>query len=65
MVGGSSIFGGRGSILQTTLGAIFISIVDNMMVLRGFESGPRILFVGLTVVASVSMYALIRRNSTR
>lgn len=63
MVGGSAIFGGRGSILQTTIGAIFISVVDNMMVLRGFESGPRILFVGLTVVASVSLYALIQRNS--
>jgi len=63
MVGGTAIFGGRGSIMQTTLGAIFISVVDNMMVLRGFESGPRILFVGLTVVASVSLYALIRRNA--
>jgi len=65
MVGGTAIFGGRGSILQTTLGAIFISIIDNMMVLRGFESGPRILFVGITVVASVSVYALIRRNRNR
>jgi len=65
MVGGSSVFGGRGSIWQTVLGALFISVVDNMMVLRGFESGPRILFVGLTVVASISLYALIRRNKTR
>lgn len=65
MVGGTAIFGGRGSILQTTLGAIFISLIDNMMVLRGFESGPRILFVGVTVVASVSLYALIRRNRNR
>lgn len=63
MVGGTAIFGGRGSILRTILGAIFISVVDNMMVLRGFESGPRILFVGLTVVASISLYALIRRNA--
>ncbi|MEM6281100.1 MAG: ABC transporter permease [Chloroflexota bacterium] len=65
MVGGTSVFGGRGSIWQTVLGALFISVVDNMMVLRGFESGPRILFVGLTVVASISLYALIRRNRTR
>ncbi len=65
MVGGSSVFGGRGSIWQTVLGALFISVVDNMMVLRGFESGPRILFVGLTVVASISLYALIRRNRAR
>lgn len=62
MVGGTSIFGGNGSALRTTLGAVFIAVVDNMMVLRGFESGPRILFVGLTVVASVSLYALIRRG---
>jgi len=65
MVGGTSVFGGRGSIWQTVLGALFISVVDNMMVLRGFESGPRILFVGLTVVASVGLYALIRRNARR
>lgn len=65
MVGGTSVFGGRGSIWQTVLGALFISVVDNMMVLRGFESGPRILFVGLTVVASISLYALIRRNRIR
>jgi ribose transport system permease protein len=65
MVGGTSVFGGRGSIWQTVLGALFISVVDNMMVLRGFESGPRILFVGLTVVASISLYALIRRNKSR
>ena len=63
MVGGTAIFGGAGSILRTTLGAIFIALADNMMVLRGFESGPRILFVGFIVVFSVSMYALLQRGS--
>ena len=47
----------------TTLGAIFIALADNMMVLRGFESGPRILFVGFIVVFSVSIYALLRRGN--
>ena len=62
MVGGTAIFGGAGSALRTTLGAVFIAVVDNMMVLRGYESGPRILFVGFTVVLSVSLYALVRRG---
>lgn len=64
MVGGTAIFGGSGSVFRTTLGAIFIALADNMMVLRGFESGPRILFVGFIVVFSVSIYAVLRRDSS-
>jgi ribose transport system permease protein len=63
MVGGTAIFGGFGSIMRTTLGAIFIALADNMMVLRGFESGPRILFTGFIVVFSVSVYAILRRGT--
>ncbi len=63
MVGGTAIFGGRGAVWRTTLGAIFIAMVERMMVLRGFESGPRILFVGLAVVLSVSLYAYVQKES--
>jgi hypothetical protein len=41
-----------------SLGAIFIAVVDNMMVLRGYTtSGPRILSVGLIIVASIAVFA--------
>ncbi|MDX1522770.1 MAG: ABC transporter permease [Anaerolineae bacterium] len=63
MVGGTAIFGGRGSVVRTMLGAIFIALADNMMVLNGFESGPRILFTGFIVVFSVSIYAILERGS--
>lgn len=63
MVGGTAIFGGRGSVIRTVLGAIFIALADNMMVLNGFESGPRILFTGFIVVFSVSIYALLERGT--
>ena len=53
MVGGNSIMGGYGSTLRTSLGAIFIAMVDNMMVLQGFNSGPRIVGVGLMIVFSI------------
>lgn len=42
MVGGNSIMGGYGSTIRSSLGAVFISSVDNMMVLHGFNSGPKI-----------------------
>ncbi len=63
MVGGNSIMGGYGSTLRSSLGAIFISTVDNMMVLHGFNSGPRVLAVGLMIVFSIIVFALMRRGS--
>ncbi len=63
MVGGNSIVGGFGSTLRSSLGAIFISSVDNMMVLHGFNSGPRVLAVGLMIVFSIIVFALLRRGS--
>jgi len=63
MVGGNSIVGGFGSTLRTSLGAVFISSVDNLMVLQGFNSGPRVLSVGLMIVFSIIIFAYIRRGS--
>ncbi len=63
MVAGNSIMGGYGSTLRSSLGAVFISTVDNMMVLHGFNSGPRVLAVGLMIVFSIIVFALLRRGS--
>lgn len=63
MVAGNSIVGGYGSALRTGLGAVFISMVDNIMVLRGYHSGPRVLAVGLMIVTSIIIFALLRRNA--
>ncbi len=63
MVGGNSIMGGYGSTLRTSLGAIFISVIDNMMVLRGYNSGPRVVAVGLMIVFSIVVFSLARRGS--
>jgi ribose transport system permease protein len=63
MVGGNSIMGGYGSTLRSSFGAIFISTVDNMMVLHGFNSGPRVLAVGLMIVFSIMVFALVQRGS--
>jgi ribose transport system permease protein len=63
MVGGNSIMGGYGSTLRSSIGAIFISTVDNMMVLHGYNSGPRVLAVGLMIVFSIMVFALVRRGA--
>ena len=63
MVGGNSIMGGYGSSLRSSIGAVFISTVDNMMVLHGYNSGPRVLAVGLMIVFSIMVFALVQRGS--
>ena len=60
MVGGTAIAGGAGSALRSALGAVFIALVDNMMVLRGIDTGPRIFFVGLIILMSVGVYNAFR-----
>jgi len=63
MVAGNSIMGGYGSTLRTSLGAVFISAVDNLMVLQGFNSGPRVLSVGIMIVGSILLFAYLRRGA--
>ena len=63
MVGGNSIMGGYGSTLRTSMGAIFIAMIDNMMVLNGLNSGPRVVGVGLMIVFSILVFALFAKGS--
>ena len=64
MVGGTAIAGGAGSRRsRSSLGAIFITLVDNMMVLRSYPTGPRILFVGLIILVSVGVYSQLRKEA--
>ena len=63
MVGGNSIMGGYGSTLRTSIGAIFIAMIDNMMVLNGLNSGPRVVGVGLMIVFSILVFALFAKGT--
>ena len=63
LVGGNSIMGGDGSILRTSVGAVFIAMIDNMMVLNGLNSGPRVVGVGLMIVFSILVFALFAKGS--
>jgi simple sugar transport system permease protein/ribose transport system permease protein len=53
LVGGTAITGGRGSALRTLAGAVFIAIVSDMLLLRGFSTGIQVLVKGILVLAVV------------
>ena len=65
LVGGTSIQGGEGSVFRTALGAVFISLLQNILVLRGYSSGPRELVEGIVVVVGVSVFWLARGGRKR
>jgi ribose transport system permease protein len=62
LVGGAAIQGGEGSALRTALGAIFIAALQNLLVLRGYSFGVRVLFVGSAILISVSLFTVIRNR---
>lgn len=65
IVGGSSVFGGKGSVLRTLLGVVFVSVLTNIMVLSGFGFGYQQMAIGGLIVLAVSVDALARRAAGR
>lgn len=62
VIGGTSVFGGKGSILRTLLGVVFIATLSNIMVLSGLGFGVQQMAIGALIVAAVSLDALAKRS---
>lgn len=55
IIGGTSLFGGRGSIVGAILGALLISVIDNGLTLLGFGSSWQQLIRGVVIIAAVAL----------
>jgi ribose transport system permease protein len=60
LVGGTALQGGEGSTLRSALGAVFIALLANFMILRQTDFGTRTLVTGLIVVVATSAFHLLR-----
>ncbi|RIQ20202.1 ABC transporter permease [Jiangella rhizosphaerae] len=61
VIGGTSLFGGRGGILGTLLGALIVQSFAVGLSLAGVDDQYRLLAVGILVIAAVSVDQWIRR----
>src|SRR5208282_2662976 len=61
VVGGTSLMGGRGSVIGTFLGALFIGLLNNAMNLLGIESYTQDIVLGAVIVAAVIVDELRKR----
>ncbi|MFZ0530062.1 MAG: ABC transporter permease [Propionicimonas sp.] len=62
VLGGTSLFGGRGSIVGTLIGALIVGVFRNGLQLLGVESTYQVLITGILVIAAVSVDQLTHRK---
>jgi fructose transport system permease protein len=60
VIGGTSLFGGRGVVLGTLIGALIVQVFDNGLALAGFQPAYQVLAVGVLVILAVSVDQWIR-----
>jgi fructose transport system permease protein len=62
VLGGTSLFGGRGTIIGTLIGALIIGVVRNGLVLMGVAATYQVLITGILVIVAVSVDQIARKR---
>ena len=62
MIGGTSLFGGRGTVRSAVLGAIVIAMIDNGLGLINVSAGTKFVVTGIVLLAAVTLDSLSRRR---
>jgi fructose transport system permease protein len=63
VLGGTSLFGGRGTIVGTLIGALIVGVLRNGLVLMGVASIYQVLITGILVILAVSVDQLARKGA--
>jgi D-xylose transport system permease protein len=64
VIGGTSLFGGRGKIFNALLGGIVIAVVYNGLSIMGAGAAAEDIAVAVVLILAVTLDALVRRRST-
>jgi D-xylose transport system permease protein len=62
VIGGTSLFGGRGHVKSALLGALVIASIDNGLGLLGLGSGQKFVITGLVLLLAVAVDSISRRR---
>ncbi|MEX1661868.1 ABC transporter permease [Thioclava sp. 15-R06ZXC-3] len=63
VLGGASIFGGRGTVLGTVLGVFILVMIQNSLILMGIDTTWQRIVVGAMLIAAVTVTALRDRRA--
>ncbi|MEV6806901.1 ABC transporter permease [Streptomyces sp. NPDC051132] len=65
VIGGTSLFGGRGRVVDAVLGGLVVAVIQNGMGLMGYSSGVKYAVTGSVLLVAAGVDALSRRRSVR
>jgi D-xylose transport system permease protein len=63
VIGGTSLFGGKGKVINAVVGGAVIAVIDNGMGLLGYQAGTKFIVTGLILLIAASVDALARRRA--
>jgi D-xylose transport system permease protein len=64
VIGGTSLFGGKGKVSDAILGGLVVAIIDNGMALLGYPAGIKFMVTGAVLLISASIDAVSRRGAS-
>ena len=64
VIGGTSLFGGKGKMRDAILGGLVVAVIDNGMGLLGYAAGIKYIVTGLVLLVSAGVDALSRKGSS-
>ncbi len=62
VIGGTSLFGGRGKMVHALVGGIIVAVINNGMGLIGLDAPPQLMVTALVLLAAVIVDAVARRG---
>jgi D-xylose transport system permease protein len=65
VIGGTSLFGGRGKAAHAVLGGLVIAAIDNGMGLQGYSAQAKYIVTALVLLVAVTIDAVARRGRER
>jgi D-xylose transport system permease protein len=65
VIGGTSLFGGRGEVRNALIGATMISVVENGMFILGYSTGTIFIVTGLILLFAVTFDTIVRRRQIK
>jgi len=55
VIGGTALFGGKGSVIGSLIGALVIGIINNGLILMGFNVAQQMVFRGIILIIAISI----------